>query len=173
MGFAVFGDAVYMNGAFNGRGGLSHRARIPNWAGIVVGGNVDDHKSQFILNAKTGVFQRDVVVVANDSGGGCCYYKIIHRVYAHRYFNRAIINQVSLHRHTMDGKQESERWDSFFFFIDFERANLSHENRFERTRVCVLLQNQKRMQEMAAIGFFLHTYLQFFFRMSDNEFAEQ
>lgn len=107
----MFGDSVYINGLYNGQDGLSHRARVPNWSNIELKDIVDDDDdgncsrrrqaaastSQFILNTKSGVFQREIT--AADSG-----YKIIHRIYAHRYYNRAIINQVNVYRYTSDGK---------------------------------------------------------------------
>lgn len=113
LGFTVFGDTVYMNGLYNGHEGLSHRARIPNWANINVGifgettttkapsqdENVNSaiNSQTFRLNAKTGIFQREITV--NDN-----HYKIIHLIYAHRFYNRAIINQVSIYRLNYDGK---------------------------------------------------------------------
>lgn len=106
LGFTVFGDSVYMNGLYNGHEGLSHRARIPNWANINVGAMIESTTTApsqnesfnslvtsqtFSLNAKTGIFQRKITF--NDNR-----FKIIHLIYAHRFYNRAIINQVSIYR---------------------------------------------------------------------------
>lgn len=46
IGLTVFSDSIYMNGLYNGRKGLSHRARIPNYSNIQIkncASHFDDH----------------------------------------------------------------------------------------------------------------------------------
>jgi len=86
IGFTVFSDAVYMNGLYSGHGGLSHRARIPNFVNIRLPG--DDIK--YTLNIESGYFMAELRV-ANQ-------FIATHLVYPHRFHNRAVINQIHIQR---------------------------------------------------------------------------
>lgn len=84
-----------MNGLYNGRRGSSHRARIPNEMNIKIGSSYSRNKT-YAFNAKSGIFQID----SKRPG-----YNIVHYIYAHRFYNRAIINQVYIYRHNYEGNQ--------------------------------------------------------------------
>lgn len=88
-----------MNGLYNGHKGLSHRARIPNEMNINIGSSSITNKI-FTFNAKSGIFQTDLI--SPD-------YKIVHYIYAHRFYNRAIINQVNIYRLNYEGNQITYR----------------------------------------------------------------
>ncbi|XP_065358226.1 protein-glucosylgalactosylhydroxylysine glucosidase [Calliphora vicina] len=100
LGFTIFGDAIYMNGVYNGQKGNSRRARLPNWLNITAG----------ILNTQTKTyFQPDNIEYTMNLYEGVYewmeYYKLFNlvlkqRVYAHRYFNRALICEIIVLRET-------------------------------------------------------------------------
>lgn len=108
IGFTTFGDTVHMNGLYNGQYGLSHRARIPNWSNIQIQIDSTDEqiKTVYRLNAKNGI-----LTVTMDTNN--LDYRIVHRVYAHRYYVRAIINEIQIERLTYKG-------NSYYF----SRSNL-------------------------------------------------
>lgn len=85
----IFSDTVYINGLYNGRKGKSHRARIPNWANIRLNSTLTQqkHSPVYSLDTKEGVFK---VRVDRDRS------IVTHRVYAHRYYTRAIVNQIQV-----------------------------------------------------------------------------
>lgn len=95
LGFTTFSDSVYMNGFYNGKMGLSHRARIPNYSNIQIK-TCQLNKCIYCLDTKTGIFRIEFYD-KNEA------FKIIHYVYAHRYYNRAIINQIYIHRFNFTG----------------------------------------------------------------------
>lgn len=86
LGFVVFSDSVYMNAFYNGHGGLSHRARIPNFGNIQLVGDA----CKYTFNVKYGYFMTEMIVENQ--------YIATHLVYAHRYYDRAIINQFYIQR---------------------------------------------------------------------------
>lgn len=96
IGFTVFSDAIYMNGLYNGRGGLSHRARIPNYNKILMGvcaSEAESHQEnpcRYKLNVRSGVFSVEYEEIAK--------FRAVQYVYPHRYHNRAIINQFFIQR---------------------------------------------------------------------------
>jgi len=88
LGVQIRSDSIYMNGLYNGKLGLSHRARIPNYSNIQI--EIINHKNaihtvEYLLNVKYNYF-KTIITIGN--------YKIIHLLYVHRYYNRAIINQI-------------------------------------------------------------------------------
>ncbi|KAG6457335.1 hypothetical protein O3G_MSEX010241 [Manduca sexta] len=85
----VFGDTVYMNGLYNGHKGESHRARIPNWANIRLNSTLTRHPFSpvYSLNTKEGVFK---VRVDRERS------IVTQMIYAHRYYTRALINQIKV-----------------------------------------------------------------------------
>lgn len=92
LGFIVFSDSVYINALYNGRAGLSHRARIPNFGNIQL---ADDYCGQtqtrkYTFNVKYGYFMVELIVENQ--------FIATHLVYAHRYYDRAIINQFYIQR---------------------------------------------------------------------------
>lgn len=93
VGFTVFDDTVYVNGVYNGRKGLSHRARIPNWSMIRIApefGAKPDCRTEYRMNVRTATFEEEYW--CGDR------FRVDHRVYAHRYHNRAIINEFRVQR---------------------------------------------------------------------------
>ncbi|XP_065085589.1 protein-glucosylgalactosylhydroxylysine glucosidase-like [Ochlerotatus camptorhynchus] len=95
IGFVVYGDAVHMNGVYNGRRGLSHRARIPNYA------NIQIPYCAAIVAEPTGCFyqldmQNNIFrTVYEDPGQN---FRIVHDVYPNRYFDMAIVNNIRIQR---------------------------------------------------------------------------
>lgn len=84
-----------MNCLYNGLKGLTHRARIPNEMNINIGSPSIKNRT-FTFNAKSGIFQIDSIGP---------HYRIVHHIYAHRFYNRAIINQVYIYRLNYEGNQ--------------------------------------------------------------------
>ncbi|XP_075992674.1 protein-glucosylgalactosylhydroxylysine glucosidase [Anticarsia gemmatalis] len=85
----IFSDTVYMNGLYNGQGGYSHRARIPGWANIRLNSTLTHHPFSpvYSLDTREGVFK---VRVDRDRS------VVTQRIYAHRYYTRAIVNQIQV-----------------------------------------------------------------------------
>ncbi|KAI8125500.1 Protein-glucosylgalactosylhydroxylysine glucosidase [Lucilia cuprina] len=100
LGFTVFGDAIYINGVYNGYKGNSRRARLPNWL------NVTAH----ILNTQTNsYFQHNSIEYSMNLYEGvyewvkeykCLNLVLKQRFYAHRYFNRALVYETIVTRKT-------------------------------------------------------------------------
>lgn len=100
VGYTVFSDSVYMNGLYNGLYGLSHRARIPNYASIQFSyekQNISSNAS-YILNVKAGTFQ---TILSNED------VILVHLNYPHRFYTRAIVNEVKIYRQNYEGKRNS------------------------------------------------------------------
>lgn len=95
IGFTIFSNSVYMNGLYNGKGGLSHRARIPNFANIQFDDCRGAAKCKYTLNLKHGFFMVEMNV-ENE-------FIATHLIYAHRFYNRAIINQFHIQRLSSKG----------------------------------------------------------------------
>ncbi|XP_055917587.1 protein-glucosylgalactosylhydroxylysine glucosidase isoform X2 [Eupeodes corollae] len=91
LGFTIFGDSIFVNGVYNGKGGNSHRARIQNVANIsVIQANGEAiTKESYKLDLYNGYFERKQ---SNSE------IEITIRTYPHRYFNRAIINEIFVQR---------------------------------------------------------------------------
>ncbi|XP_028034225.1 protein-glucosylgalactosylhydroxylysine glucosidase [Bombyx mandarina] len=85
----VFSDTVYMNGLYNGNKGESHRARIPNWANIRLNSTLSHipYSPVYSLDTKEGAFK---VRVDRERS------IVTQRIFAHRYYTRAIINQIQV-----------------------------------------------------------------------------
>ncbi|XP_052864012.1 protein-glucosylgalactosylhydroxylysine glucosidase-like [Anopheles cruzii] len=87
LGFTVYEDAVYMAGLYNGAGGLSHRARIPNVANV----RVDAGGCTLVLDMAQGLFR----VVHRPASG---LYRVVQLLYPHALYRRLIVNQVTIER---------------------------------------------------------------------------
>lgn len=85
-----------MNALYNGHGGLSHRARIPNFSNIQLTNCGAVEECKYTLNAKYGYFMVEMNV-------GNEFY-VTHLIYAHRYYNRAVVNQFFIQRLRSKGK---------------------------------------------------------------------
>ncbi|XP_059058126.1 protein-glucosylgalactosylhydroxylysine glucosidase isoform X1 [Achroia grisella] len=85
----IFSDTVYMNGLYNGRKGESHRARIPNWANIRLNSTLTHmpYRPVYSLDTKEAAFK---VRVDRDRS------IVTQRIYAHRFYTRAIVNQIQV-----------------------------------------------------------------------------
>lgn len=81
----VFSDSIYMNGLYNGNRGESHRARIPAYSNLRLNATINAEEATFSLNTRTGVF----LVHAEEYDA-----EIEQTIYAHRFYTRAIVNQV-------------------------------------------------------------------------------
>lgn len=89
LGFTALSDDVYMNWLYNGRAGLSHRARIPNFVNILLTDCLS-RSCKYTLNVKHGIFAVKLTV-ENE-------FIATHLVYAHRFYDRALINQIHIQR---------------------------------------------------------------------------
>ncbi|CAG9784083.1 unnamed protein product [Diatraea saccharalis] len=85
----VFSDTVYMNGLYNGRGGRSHRARIPAYANVRLNSTLTHHpfKPVYSLDTRDAVFK---VRVDRDRS------IVTQRIYAHKFYTRTIVNQIQV-----------------------------------------------------------------------------
>lgn len=91
IGFTVFAKELYMNGLYNGQGGLSHRARIPNYVNILMEDCArNDEACNFTMNMHHGVFMVKLEVADK--------FIATHLIYAHRYRDRVLINQIHIQR---------------------------------------------------------------------------
>lgn len=93
VGFVLFSDAIGLNGLYNGPNGDSHRARIPNFSNLTTPLNLcNQDKCTYTLNMRHGVF--DVKIRESN-------YSIYQKIYAHRYYNRAIVNHFRFERENL------------------------------------------------------------------------
>lgn len=90
IGFVVNGNSILMNGLYNGAEGLSHRARIPNYSNIMTSASCVQNSCEYRLNMQHGYFETTTTVGRS--------YRIVQQIYAHRHYNRAIINRIALER---------------------------------------------------------------------------
>uniref|UniRef100_A0A2M4ACX0 Protein-glucosylgalactosylhydroxylysine glucosidase n=1 Tax=Anopheles triannulatus TaxID=58253 RepID=A0A2M4ACX0_9DIPT len=95
LGFVVYGDSVHLNGVYNGLKGVSHRARIPNFANIQIGNcsslKVQPKNCRYQLDMRRGKFRTTL----KDPAGG---YSVLHEVYPNRHFDQTIVNRVTMRR---------------------------------------------------------------------------
>ncbi|XP_039493003.1 protein-glucosylgalactosylhydroxylysine glucosidase [Drosophila santomea] len=100
VGYTVLGDAIFMNGIYNGAGGNSKRARIPNWInisteacdrfGCATGSDVANGTS-YEMDLRDGYFR---VLTTYSSLG----ISVEQRTYPHRFYNRALVYEVVANR---------------------------------------------------------------------------
>lgn len=93
IGVQVMSHNVYMNGVYNGERGLSHRARIPNYSNVIIDPGQFDRLSTKIfhrMNYRHAIFET-VIELHNQ-------FTIRHMIYAHRYYSRAIVNEIFVTR---------------------------------------------------------------------------
>ncbi|KAJ6648423.1 Protein-glucosylgalactosylhydroxylysine glucosidase, partial [Pseudolycoriella hygida] len=93
IGFVVYNDAVHINGVYNGRTGESHRARIPNYARVqfeMCGAFTQGDSCTYSLDVRQGIFR-----TTSDYDG----YSVELVTYAHRYFDKTIVNHVTIRRY--------------------------------------------------------------------------
>lgn len=90
LGFVVYGDAILMNGLYNGVRGTSHRARIPNYSNLIADEACFTDNCLYRMNMKQGYFEK---IVNNGRN-----YRVQQHLYPHRFYNRAIINRMIVER---------------------------------------------------------------------------
>ncbi|KAH8334571.1 hypothetical protein KR059_011505, partial [Drosophila kikkawai] len=103
LGYTVYGDAIFMNGVYNGPGGNSKRARIPNWLnistelcdrfGCASAEDVEVNGTSYEMDLRNGYFRS---LTAYKSLG----ITVEQRTYPHKYFNRALVYEVVASRRT-------------------------------------------------------------------------
>uniref|UniRef100_A0A182MMR2 Glycoside hydrolase family 65 central catalytic domain-containing protein n=1 Tax=Anopheles culicifacies TaxID=139723 RepID=A0A182MMR2_9DIPT len=99
LGFTVFDNAVYMAGLYNGAGGLSHRARIPNVANIQLNNDCyrgKDHSCIITLDLRSGVFRVNYTDLNYTKNS----FRMTHQLYPHALYRRLIVNQFVFERLT-------------------------------------------------------------------------
>ncbi|KAH8329102.1 hypothetical protein KR074_003860, partial [Drosophila pseudoananassae] len=97
LGYTVYGDAIFMNGVYNGAGGNSKRARIPNWLNITTqicdrfGCTTDEdvavNGTSYEMNLRDGYFRS--LTTFRSLG-----ITLEQRTYPHRFYNRALVYEV-------------------------------------------------------------------------------
>ncbi|GAB0096820.1 protein-glucosylgalactosylhydroxylysine glucosidase [Sergentomyia squamirostris] len=87
VGFQILSDSVYMNNLYNGAQGLSHRARIPNFGNIqIINYGELNGTVKYTMDTKSGIFRTSFSPKSKK-------YRLDHLIYAHRFYDRAIVNQ--------------------------------------------------------------------------------
>ncbi|XP_058058653.1 protein-glucosylgalactosylhydroxylysine glucosidase-like [Anopheles bellator] len=103
LGFVVYGDSVHLNGVYNGLKGVSHRARIPNFANVQLANCsslvAQPKNCRYQLDMRSGKFRTTL----EDPSGG---FRVVHEVYPNRHFDQTIVNRVLLRR--LQSKQTIE-----------------------------------------------------------------
>ncbi|XP_053665201.1 protein-glucosylgalactosylhydroxylysine glucosidase-like [Anopheles marshallii] len=94
IGFVAYGSYVHLNGVYNGLGGKSHRARIPNYGNIQLMTCSPESASvspscTYQLDMKEGKF-----VTVDENGA----YRVVHEMYPHRYYDTVLVNRVRVQR---------------------------------------------------------------------------
>ncbi|KAH8266659.1 hypothetical protein KR018_007971, partial [Drosophila ironensis] len=97
LGYTVYGDAIFMNGVYNGPGGNSKRARIPNWLnisaevcdrfGCATEQDVAVNRTSFEMDLRDGYF-RSLTSYRNLG------ITVEQRTYPHKFYNRVLVYEV-------------------------------------------------------------------------------
>ncbi|XP_055642613.1 protein-glucosylgalactosylhydroxylysine glucosidase-like [Toxorhynchites rutilus septentrionalis] len=100
IAFVVYGNAVHMNGVYNGFRGVSHRARIPNLANIQIA-----YCASFVAHPFGCSYQLDMRknMFRTTFADPKQQIRVIHTVYPHRYFDMAIVNTIRIQRVNAEG----------------------------------------------------------------------
>lgn len=98
LGFTLFGDAIFVNGIYNGDHNNSHRARVPNYANIEVTPMNFKTPSQtsYSMNVRHGIFQ-----IRQDNEE----FAVRQLIYPHRYYNRLIVHEIFIEQFGMQNSQ--------------------------------------------------------------------
>ncbi|XP_023031458.1 protein-glucosylgalactosylhydroxylysine glucosidase [Drosophila willistoni] len=154
LGYTVFGDAIFMNGVYNGAGGNSKRARIPNWLNISAvvcdrfGCATDDDElsttndTLYEMDLRDGYFRyrKDYKKLG---------ITLEQRSYPHKYFNRALVYEVVASRHATTARSNAPQFlklsqhpgiasDAFEFVVLNNGSNAKGDYRVIRGRTQVL-----------------------------------
>ncbi|XP_030384091.1 protein-glucosylgalactosylhydroxylysine glucosidase isoform X2 [Scaptodrosophila lebanonensis] len=101
LGYTVFGDAIFMNGIYNGASGRSKRARIPNWLnisaeicdkfGCLTDDDVAGSEVSYEMDLRNGYFRyrKEYTKLG---------LTLEQRSYPHRYYNRALVYELEAKR---------------------------------------------------------------------------
>lgn len=95
IGFVAYSSAIHINGVYNGRTGESHRARIPNYGRVqfeMCGVFTQGDLCTYALDIRQGVFR----TTSTYEG-----YSVELVTYAHRYYDKTIVNHVTITRHVL------------------------------------------------------------------------
>lgn len=101
VGYVPYGDSIYMNGFYNGYIKTnSHRARIPNFANIYFEScgsakAVSESRCSYKMDAERGLFHTNADFFEKN-------VTVEHIQYAHRYYDRVIVNTIELKRKSAD-----------------------------------------------------------------------
>lgn len=134
VGYVPLGDSIYMNGLFNGYiKTSSHRARVPNFANIYFESCGSAHtanksRCSYKMDAKRALFQTN----ADIFGGNVT---VEQTQYAHRYFDRAIVNTIELNSKYVVANGTSHltinihfrKISTYLFFSESYRLNINRE----------------------------------------------
>lgn len=114
LGAVILYDKIFLNGLYNGFSGFSHRAAIPNYGNIqfqqcnnITAEPTDNCK--YSLNIRDGIFE---ILYSGVE------FTVEQKIYAHRYFVRAFVNQITIKRNE-DSINTSRIFSLFFLNIIF------------------------------------------------------
>ncbi|XP_017049070.1 protein-glucosylgalactosylhydroxylysine glucosidase [Drosophila ficusphila] len=98
LGYTVFGDSIFMNGVYNGAGGNSKRARIPNWLNITTEvcdrfgcASNSDVGTKYEMDLRDGYFRS--LTTYKELG-----IILEQKTYPHKFYNRALVYEVVARR---------------------------------------------------------------------------
>lgn len=135
IGFVPYGDTIYMNGLYNGFKNNSHRARIPNLSRyqfdncrLVNDSPPTASDPNQGCSYSLDMFQGTFTTRANFTGGN---FTVEQTQFAHRFFDRAIVNQITLKRNTADTAGMLLFWlkSNYEFCLLSNQSNLIHSTR--------------------------------------------
>lgn len=107
LAFIAYSDTVHLSGLYNGKSSASRRARVPNYGrvqfeycGIVSEQTVQD--CTYSLNIQQGLFQTYSTLRNNG-------FAVNLITFPHRFFERTIVNQLTVNRITNDRSSQLVR----------------------------------------------------------------
>lgn len=111
IGFVAYNDAVHVNGVYNGQTGESHRARIPNYSRVqfeMCGVFTQGDLCTYSLDIRQGVFRTTSVYDG---------YSVELVTYAHRYYDKTIVNHVTMKRYVPGTSGDTKNWFQLFISL--------------------------------------------------------
>ncbi|KAH8282516.1 hypothetical protein KR054_008130, partial [Drosophila jambulina] len=148
LGYTVLGDAIFMNAVYNGPGGNSKRARIPNWLnistevcdrfGCASGRDVAINGTSYEMDLRNGYFRS---LTTHKSLG----ITVEQRTYPHKYYNRALVYEVVASRlNSRNSKVNSPQFlkltsnpgtsSDAFDFVELKKGSSSSTGHFRTIR---------------------------------------
>lgn len=99
IAFVIYDDSIYMNGLYSGFMSNSHKARIPNYSSIQLDKckilQLNNSRCKYTLDIENGFFKTTLY----DEN-----FTIILKTYPHRFFEHAIINNITIIRNSPNFK---------------------------------------------------------------------